>query len=222
LTRPSRIPVTLQAVPADFEFHEVLQMLLVEEPGEGRRIADVRQAGAVGVDPVADRAEGVVERDRPDLEVVDPELMAGQDLVELEVGRHRLERDRKELVPRDAADDLLELVGGGAQGIDRDAGARHVGRLEERQPLDVVPVNVRQHHMVVPGGMGGLLGGQLLAEPAQTGAGVHDETAALLAAHLHTGRVPSVAHGVRSRNRIAPAHAPEGHLHFRAIVAQPL
>jgi hypothetical protein len=44
------------------------EVLLVQHLGERRGVADVRHRGAVGVDPVADRAERMVERHRHDVQ----------------------------------------------------------------------------------------------------------------------------------------------------------
>ena len=68
----------------------------------------------------------------------------------------------------------LQLVGGGEQRVDRDLRARDVRRREERQALDVIPVHVREQHVVVARLAGGLAR-ELVAERAHAGAGVDDQ-----------------------------------------------
>jgi hypothetical protein len=86
--------------------------------------------------------------------------------------------------------------------------ARHERRVEEREALDVVPVNVAEEHVRSDGH----LGQQLLAEQAKPGAAVEDEDG-LAGAHFDTAGVAPDLHRARPGRGDAPADSPEGDVH---------
>ena len=188
------------------------EVLLVEHLVERRGVGDVRPRRAIAVDAIADGAERMVERDRHDVKAADHEVHAGLDLMEVELRRHRLERHREELVTRDAADHLIELVGRGEQRVHGDLGAGDVRRREERQPLDVVPVDVREQHMVMPRFTAGLAR-ELVAELAHAGAGVDDHGLSGCRAGLDARRLAAILDGRSAGHRVTPPHPPERDLH---------
>src|SRR6185369_10422592 len=81
-------------------------------------------------------------------------------------------------------------------------------RSEESEPLDVIEVQVREHHVDAPQGA-------LERAPERTDASarVEDEHRPLRAAHLDTRSVAAVARRVRSRRRDGAARAPEACSH---------
>ena len=148
------------------------------------------------------------------------EVDAGLDLLEVELRGHRLERHREELVARDAADHLVELVGGGEQRVDRDPRARDVRGREERQALDVIPVHVREQHVVLARLAAGLAR-ELVAELAHAGAGIDDHALSGRRAHLDARRLAAVSHGGRAGHRVTAPDPPEGDLHDALIILRP-
>src|SRR5271166_3336891 len=82
-----------------------------------------------------------------------------------------------------------------------------VERSKKRQPLNVVPVEVRNEDM-----SGNRLAVELAAEGlsqnAETGAAVEDVDL-VSQAYFDAGGIPSIAHVFRLRRRGGPAYAPE-------------
>ena len=83
-----------------------------------------------------------LERDRHAGDVVP---LAGLEPHELDVGAERVEVDRERRLLLLPAQRRLEML---VAAVDDHAVAGNVGRREERQPHDVVPVHVRQEHVV--------------------------------------------------------------------------
>ena len=155
----------------------------------------------------------MVERDRHDAKRADREVDAGLDLVELELRRHGLERHREELVARDAADHLLELVGGGEQRVDRDLRARRCTPARRtagpgcgpsaraRAARDSAAARRR-------GSRASLLPSARMPVPASTISVSPDARA-----RLDARRLAAVAHGGRAGHRVTAPDPPEGDLH---------
>src|SRR5205823_5971563 len=87
-----------------------------------------------------------------------------------------------------------------------------VRRREERQALDVIPVHVREQHVVLAG-LAARLAHELVAERAQTGAGIDDQRLAGGGAGLDARRLAAVAHGPSAGHRVTAPDPPESDLH---------
>ena len=110
----------------------------------------------------------------------------------------------------------------GAEDRDRTAAGRH--RVEERQALDVVPVEVGEQHAGAVAVEPALLG-EVLAVVAQPGAEVEDDGIVTVGVDLHARRVPAVAVELVAVARSRSAHPPEGDVcllrHTSHITHQP-
>ncbi len=80
---------------------------------------------------------------------------------------------------------------------------------EERQPLDVVPVQVADQ----AGGAKGAIGRPRLAEVADAGAEVEQDRPIAGDVDRHAGRVPAVAHDLGTVARRGSTDPVEGHRH---------
>ena len=90
-----------------------------------------------------------------------------------------------------------------------------VERREERQPLDVIPVGVADEQ--VDARVAGLAFGQLLAQLADPGAGVDDDTRSRRRADLDARGVAAITFGLGPRHGKRPANAPEADPHDRGV-----
>ena len=179
---------------------------------------------AAVLDPVADRAAGMIERcgsqghAGPRIDHV-----AGAEVVEFELRVQRIDLQREERKAHQLAHRLLDAAGGlQAAGPDADELVLHEQRCEERQADHMVDVAVAQEDVEV--GVVGRLN-QCVAERADSGAGIEDQRV-WAATDFHAGRVAAIAQcrAVRGRQccpgrpKIEPkSRTPTSTLHSRPL-----
>ena len=108
-------------------------------------------------------------------------------------------------------DVLLELVRRAARPVDVDLVARGEGRREERQPRDVIPVEVGEEHAQVPALRVAHHG---LSERDDAGARVEQDHVAA-EPQLHARRVAANLHVACERSGVRAPHAPEAEVVLR-------
>ena len=176
----------------------------------GFHVGAVDQDLTVGLDPIAQAQHRVVQELGRDADVTDPELLLDQ-FAELELASHRLE------VEGSIAEDQLALqqIPDRAPGLlgrpDADPIPCFVGRSEERQALDVIPVGVGQQDVGLEGPE--FSGLQVASQGEKTRPGVQDQQRPVGSADLDAQGVAPVAHGTRPRRGNRAASAPEPDLH---------
>ncbi len=123
---------------------------------------------------------------RRDAAARDVVRLPGHERDELDLAAQHVERHRERRRLLLAAQRGLEVR---VAAVDAHAVARQVGRREEREPHDVVPVRVR-HEDVVGAGLPGALPQRGLAERAQAAAHVAEQVFAGAGVDLHARRMP--------------------------------
>src|SRR5262249_9494163 len=89
-----------------------------------------------------------------------------------------------------------------------------IERREKWQALNVVPMRVADEQVNRSLALAEIAGDEILAQPADAGAGVDDDARAAVGnTHLDAGGVPSVAVGVDAGRWKRPAYPPEPDLH---------
>ncbi|CAA9230555.1 MAG: hypothetical protein AVDCRST_MAG20-1113 [uncultured Acidimicrobiales bacterium] len=172
--------------------------LVVGEVGDGDAVpADPVAVGGTAVGDAADLHLGVADRHVPVVHVVEGDVTP-------EVGRPHGEVGRA----HELVEGVLERLAPLRRAVDVEAGADAVDGHEERQALDVVPVEVGEEGRAREGAVDRLR----LAPEAQPGAEVEDDRR--LPRHLErdAGRVAAVAHVPCSWARGRAPHAVERHV----------
>ncbi len=159
--------------------------------GAGTVVGEVRDRHALGLDAEPERRIGVAHPPGAHLRPVEREVVVGDGL-EGDLTPQLLGRDREVGRAHHVAEDLAErsrLLVRSDHGH-RPATGRQ--RREERQALDVVPVEMRQQH----GGavaVDAALGGEGVAVVAQSGAEIEHDRIVTFGRDFHARGVPPVA-----------------------------
>ena len=172
-------------------------------------VGEVGDRDALDLDPEPERRVGVAHPARPHLGAVQREVVVGDGL-ERDVAAQLFGGDREVRRAHDAAEHLVERAVVLVRADDGDRAATGGERREERQALDVVPVEVREQHGR-PVAVEAALGVQLLAVVAQAGAEVEDDGSMTVGRDLDARGVPPVAVELVAVARSGPANPPEVH-----------
>src|SRR5262249_27094484 len=147
---------------------------------------------------------------RPDAEWTRRALGGLGELVDLDLRGDGVEVDREEGVVHAETEEILERLGV-MRRVDAERRARVERGAEERDALDVVPVQVRDEEVEIDRGVPVLR--ELNTELAQAGAGVEHEQRVAGRAYLDARRVAAVAHRLQAGRRDRAARAPEADPH---------
>ncbi len=178
--------------------------------GAGPVVGEVRDRHALHLDPEAERGVGVADPARPHLGAVEREVVVG-DRLEGDVAAQLLGRDREVGRAHHLAEHGAErpvLLVGTDHGDVATAGRE---RQEERQPLDVIPVEVGEQHRGAVA-VEASLGGQRVAVVAQPGAEVEHDRVVAFGRDFDARGVAPVAVELVAVARSRTAHPPEVHV----------
>src|SRR2546421_583825 len=180
--------------------------------GEGiLSIGRVDKRAIVGLDPERERRCRMEDARRAHAEPPDLLVAPVLQLADGELRRKIVDVDRKERVVHAQAEELAHrarLLG--TADAERRLGV--VRRTEERNALDVTPVEVRQQDVDGEGPRAAAVH-ERLAELAEARAGVEDEKRSGAVANLDARGIAAVAHGERAGRRDGDPGAPEPDLH---------
>jgi hypothetical protein len=187
----------------------------------GTMVGDVRDRHTLEVDPVSERRVGVPNPARSDLGAVDREVVVAH-VFERDVAAQVGRGDREVGRTHHTGERLRERAVGLARPEDPDLGVGAERRREERQPHDVIPVQVRQQHRGEVGRRHGIrfeLGAVVLGDDvavlAQPGAEVEHHRLVARRLEGNTRRVAAVALVSACVAGSRAPHAVEGQPHPR-------
>ena len=170
-------------------------------------IGDVGGSLAAILDTVAGRAARMVQRAGADRDAgMRVQFFAGSKIAEFRLRGEDVERHREERRLHHLAQHLLDAgVRLQMPGPEADVAVRLVARREKRHADDVIEMGVAVEQVEM---QALAVAHQRIAERPQPRAAVEDQQT-VAAAHLDTGGVAAIAHGLRPRARYAAAHAPK-------------
>ena len=160
--------------------------------GEAEARAAVRMVEGMGLDPVAVRED---------------QRLAGREAVVGEAGGELVQLHREEGRSEDPVENGLRRLAAPAAAMDVDRAVAEDRRLEERQPADMIEMQVAEEDV----DLGRRLRPEGGAERRQARAGVDDEQSRA-ATDLDAGRVPAELAEAPARRGQRAAHTPEPHL----------
>jgi hypothetical protein len=171
-------------------------------------VADVADAAAAMVEAESGGAAGMVQRVRSHLEPVGKaERLAGLEPDMLEAARQLLEADREQGRRVEAVQHLAGALAAEVAAIGAHEPVAAQDRLEERQAVDVVEMQMAEEDIDLVRG----LVSHLVAESRQARAGIDDDDTRA-AANLDAGRAPSELGKGWPRHGYRASHPPEMNL----------
>ncbi len=182
--------------------HEVVGVV---RAAAGPVVGDVRDGATVPLDAEPEGETNVPDEPRPHLGQPDREVVVAG-VMEAHIRAEAVGTDRKEGRAHELREHVAQEPFGLTRAVDVERRRRVVHGREERQTLDVVPVQVREQHVRVE-----LTRSELVSVCGQPGTEIEDDRRLPVRLDGHARRVPAITRVLRTLTRRRASNAVEPH-----------